>query len=141
MREEGLDCRSPYEVQLALDCGYIPEQILFTGNNTGPRIRFLCRKRSSANIGSLLTLEHFGKRYSGQNISLRVNPELVLGIMLTATGGPRSKFGIYHDQLEQAQELAQRHSLRIVGIRPHHFFAPEPMLDDGDDPCARRTLH
>ncbi|HCV85579.1 MAG TPA: diaminopimelate decarboxylase, partial [Deltaproteobacteria bacterium] len=36
LREEGawIDAVSPFEVQLALDCGYRPEQILFTGNNT-----------------------------------------------------------------------------------------------------------
>ncbi|MEC8255889.1 MAG: diaminopimelate decarboxylase, partial [SAR324 cluster bacterium] len=66
LREEGawIDAVSPYEVQLALDCGYRPEQILFTGNNTAPEeLDFCVENGVSLNIGSLLTLEHFGKRY------------------------------------------------------------------------------
>ena len=116
LREEGawIDAVSPYEVQLALDCGYRPEQILFTGNNTAPEeLDFCVENGVPLNIGSLLTLEHFGKRYSGQHISLRANPGVGAGHHAHCiTGGPRSKFGIYHDQLEQAQELA--HSLPPV---------------------------
>ena len=136
LREEGawIDAVSPFEVQLALDCGYRPEQILFTGNNTAPEeLDFCVENGVPLSIGSLLTLEHFGKRYSGQNISLRVNPGVGAGHHAHCiTGGPRSKFGIYHDQLEQAQELAQRYSLRIIGIQSHigtGIFAPEPMLE------------
>ena len=136
LREEGawIDAVSPYEVQLALDCGYRPEQILFTGNNTAPEeLDFCVENGVPLNIGSLFTLEHFGKRYSGKNISLRVNPGVGAGHHAHCiTGGPRSKFGIYHDQLEQAQELAQHYSLRIIGIQSHigtGIFAPEPMLE------------
>lgn len=136
LREEGvgIDAVSPFEVQLALNCDFLPEQILFTGNNTTlEELDFCVTQGVQLNLGSLRTLESFGQRFPGQSVSLRVNPGVGAGHHSHCiTGGPRSKFGIYHDQLEEAKALAQRYQLRIVGLQSHigtGIFAPEPMLE------------
>jgi diaminopimelate decarboxylase len=123
LREEGLfiDAVSPFEVRLCLEQGFAPGQILFTGNNTSEEDFAYCLERGvPVNAGSLVELERFGRMSPGGNISLRINPDVGAGHHHhVITGGPHSKFGIYHTERDAIAGLLERHSLKLVGIQSH----------------------
>ena len=129
----GIDAVSPWEVRLALEAGFAPDQILFTGNNIGlSELTYCLEKNVVINIGSLCGLEQFGERNPGATVSVRVNPGIGAGHHAHCiTGGPRSKFGIYYDQLPSAFTLAEKYRLKINGVQSHigtGIYDPEPML-------------
>ena len=134
--EEGssIDAVSEYEVRLALESGFEPDQIIFTGNNNNlEEIEYCVEQKVLINIGSLALLELFGNRHSGMTLSVRINPGLGAGHHAHCiTGGPDSKFGIYHDQIDSVLDLANKYSLTINGIHSHigtGIFEAEPMLE------------
>ena len=134
--EEGssIDAVSEYEVRLALESGFEPDQIIFTGNNNNlEEIEYCVEQKVLINIGSLALLELFGNRHSGMTLSVRINPGLGAGHHAHCiTGGPDSKFGIYHDQIDSILDLANKYSLTINGIHSHigtGIFEAEPMLE------------
>ena len=134
--EEGssIDAVSEYEVRLALESGFEPDQIIFTGNNNNlEEIEYCVEQKVLINIGSLALLELFGNRHSGMTLSVRINPGLGAGHHAHCiTGGPDSKFGIYHDQINSVLDLANKYSLTINGIHSHigtGIFEAEPMLE------------
>ncbi len=134
--EEGawIDAVSPMEAQLALDVGFPPEHILFTGNNIPLReIEYCLERKVSINIESLSLLEQYGQAYPGENVSIRINPGIGSGHHAHCiTGGPKSKFGIYHDQLEQIHQILHKYNLVLTGIHSHigtGILDPKPMLE------------
>jgi len=106
--EEGacIDAVSPFEVMLARKVGFAPENILFTGNNVPlEEITFCIENEIPVNIESVSLLKQFGETYPGSEVSIRINPGIGSGHHAHCiTGGPKSKFGIYHDQLDQAHK-------------------------------------
>ena len=134
--EEGssIDAVSEYEVRLALESGFEPWQIIFTGNNNNlEEIEYCVEQKVLINLGSLALLELYGNRHSGTTVSVRINPGLGAGHHAHCiTGGPDSKFGIYHDQINSVLDLAKKFSLTINGIHSHigtGIFEAEPMLE------------
>ena len=121
--EEGssIDAVSPLEARLALEVGFQPEQILFTGNNIGIEELAYCHSLQIVlNIESLSTLEIWGHHFPDTEVSLRFNPGIGEGHHAHCiTGGPQSKFGIYFDQIEQVKTILQRYHLRLTGIHSH----------------------
>ncbi|MDH4247280.1 MAG: diaminopimelate decarboxylase [Deltaproteobacteria bacterium] len=117
----GIDTVSPHEVRLALESGFLPEQILFTGSNTSAEeLRFAVEKGVTVNVGSLNELDHYGQLNPGGRVALRINPDVGAGHHPHCiTGGPNSKFGIYHTESAAIADRLQRHSLKLVGIHSH----------------------
>ena len=134
--EEGasIDAVSEFEVRLAIESGFDPKQIIFTGNNNCMReIEYCVGKKVSVNLGSLHLLEEYGQRYPNTIVSIRVNPGFGAGHHSHCiTGGPDSKFGIYYNQVEIALAIAKKFKLKINGIHSHigtGIFSAEPMLE------------
>ena len=134
--EEGssIDAVSEFEVRLALESGFEPQQIIFTGNNnTLAEIEFCVEQHVAVNLGSLALLEIYGQRYPQTTVSVRVNPGIGAGHHSHCiTGGPDSKFGIYHDQIENAFALAKKYKLTLNGVHSHigtGIYSAEPMLE------------
>lgn len=70
----GIDAVSPNEVQLALDLGYKPEQIIFTPNSTSDEeIKKIGKLGVLQNLGSLSEIRRFCKFFSGQK---SIDPDL-----------------------------------------------------------------
>ncbi|MBF0240189.1 MAG: diaminopimelate decarboxylase [SAR324 cluster bacterium] len=133
----GVDTVSPLEVQLALDTGFSPQKIIFTGNNVTPEELFWCVNQGVlVNLDSLDRVADFGAKFPGTVISVRVNPGIGAGHHdHCITGGPKSKFGIYHDQMPQLMELLTRFHLKLTGIHSHigtGILEPQPMMDAMD---------
>ncbi len=123
LREEGLgiDAVSPMEVRLCLELGFPPERIIFTGNNTTEEeLSYCLEHKVPINVGSLTELERYGRLNPGGQVALRINPDVGAGHHHhVITGGPRSKFGIYHTEVAAIQELLARHRLQLNGIHSH----------------------
>ncbi|MCZ6749964.1 MAG: diaminopimelate decarboxylase [SAR324 cluster bacterium] len=117
----GIDAVSPLEVRLCLELGFLPGQIIFSGNNTTQEEQRFCLERGvPINVGSLSELERYGRLSPGGSVAVRINPDVGDGHHEhVITGGPRSKFGIYHTDLEKLQAVLAAHRLRLIGVHSH----------------------
>lgn len=123
MKEHGfcLDTVSPAEVLLAKKIGFDCKNILFTANNmTDDEMEVVKAQGVLFNIDSLSRLETYGAFYSGSEVCLRINPDVVAGETANvATGGALSKFGILLEDVKKAVAIAREHGIRIVGLHEH----------------------
>lgn len=117
----GIDAVSPEEFKKALEVGFRPEQIVFTGNNiTDEEMDSAVNKKVRLNIDSLSRLEKLGKKYGGSEIWVRINSSIGAGHHSHCiTGGPESKFGIWHTEAETIKRMAKKYGLKIVGLHQH----------------------
>jgi diaminopimelate decarboxylase len=117
----GIDAVSPFEVRLALEVGFTPGTILFTGANlTEEELRYGLEKSVTVNVGSLTELEHFGRLAAGGQVAVRLNPDVGAGHHHhVITGGKHSKFGIYVTQAGEIDTVLRRHRLRLTGVHAH----------------------
>ena len=117
----GIDAVSPGEITLALKTGFLPNDILFTGNNmTDEEMDFAVEKGILLNIDSLSRLEKFGKKYPEQKVCVRINPDVGAGHHdHCITGGPKSKFGIWYSEVDEIKRIAESYKLKIIGIHQH----------------------
>lgn len=116
----GIDAVSPGEINLVLGTGFEPD-IIFTANNaTDEEIDFAVKKKVQLNVDSLSRLEKVGKKYPSSEIWLRINANIGAGHhSYCITGGPESKFGIWHTETREAKQIAKRYGLEIVGLHQH----------------------
>ncbi len=123
MKEEGLgiDAVSPAELELALRIGFEGNQILFSANNmTDDEMDFAAQEGVVLNIGELSRLERFGKKYPGESVCIRFNPQIGAGHHRhVITAGEKSKFGIPVAQTDEVLSLAHRFELNICGVHQH----------------------
>lgn len=118
---DGVDSVSPYEIQLAKKLGFKSDQIIFTGNNSdADELQLVNSEGILINIGSLSELKKLGELCPGTAISLRFNPGIGEGeFHQVITGGSKSKFGILHQDIEVAKEIAAKYNLNITGVHCH----------------------
>ena len=119
----GIDACSPGEVTRALECGWAPEDISFTGTNVSERdLDVLLAAPIHINLDAISQVERLGRRDPGRTIGLRINPAAGAGYHagLAYSGERPTKFGIYEDRIPEALAAAARHRLTIDTI---HFHA------------------
>ena len=119
----GIDACSPGEVTRALECGWAPEEISFTGTNVSERdFDVLLAAPIHINLDAISQVERLGRRDPGRSIGLRINPAAGAGYHagLAYSGERPTKFGIYEDRIPEALAAAARHGLTIDTI---HFHA------------------
>src|SRR5438067_5609099 len=76
----GIDACSPGEVLFALEQGWQPEEISFTGTNLSERdLDVLLDHPILINVDLLSQLERFGRRAPGRSVGLRLNPRAGAG--------------------------------------------------------------
>ena len=130
-RAVGLDACSPGEVLHALECGFLPAEISYTGANVSGRdLDVIAPLALHINVDLLTQIDRLGRRCPGRAIGLRINPRA--GVMRghaqsLYSGAKPTKFGIYDEDLEEAVERAARHGLTIDTA---HFHLANGMLDD-----------
>jgi diaminopimelate decarboxylase len=130
----GIDACSPGEVLRALECGWAPDEISFTGTNVSERdLDVLLAHGIHVNLDAVSQVERLGRRAPGRSIGLRINPAAGAGYHagLAYSGERPTKFGIYEDRLPEALAAAARHGLTIDTL---HFHAGSGWL--GDDGLA-----
>ena len=129
----GIDACSPREVRLALDHGWKPEEISFTGTNLSERdLDGVVPTGVHVNVDLLSQLDRYGRRAPGSAVGIRVNPRAGAasrpGLADLYTGRHRpSKFGILQEQLDDAIQIARKHDLTVDTI---HLHVGRSMLSD-----------
>jgi len=130
----GIDACSPGEVTRALECGWAPGDISYTGTNVSERdLDVLLASPIHLNLDAISQIERVGRRDPGRAIGLRINPGAGAGYHpgLAYSGERPTKFGIYEDRIPEALAAAARHDLTIDTV---HFHAGSGWL--GDDGLA-----
>jgi diaminopimelate decarboxylase len=120
-----VDAVSLGEIERALRAGYVPgtaaHEIVFTADVIDDAtLARVVELGIPANCGSSDMLVQLGQVARGHPVWLRLNPGFGHGHnRKTNTGGPSSKHGIWHEELEQALRLIDAHQLRLVGLHMH----------------------
>lgn len=118
----GIDAVSINEIKLALQVGFLPNQIMFTPNsvditeiseakNLGVRI----------NIDNLIILQKFAQLYGDSYpVCIRINPHIMAGgNYKISTGHIDSKFGISTSQIKDIFEIMNTTGLLVNGLHLH----------------------
>jgi diaminopimelate decarboxylase len=127
----GIDACSPNEVAHALESGFRPEEISYTGTNLSDRdLDRILPHPLILNLDSMSAVRRVGARAPGRRIGLRVNPQVGTGYsaQLTYAGEKPTKFGVYADRLAEVIEEARRLRLDVRGL---HFHVGSGWLHGG----------
>jgi diaminopimelate decarboxylase len=127
----GIDACSPGEVERAIECGWLPVEISFTGTNVSERdLDVLLARGVHVNLDAISQIERYGRRMPGSSIGVRIDPGIGAGYNrhLEYSGARPTKFGIALERLDEAIAAARRHDLSIDTI---HFHAGSGWLADG----------
>ncbi|MGA2621745.1 MAG: diaminopimelate decarboxylase [Thermoguttaceae bacterium] len=120
-----VDAVSAGEIRRALAAGFpaqgAPPPIVYTADIFDAESLDLCIEQGiHVNCGSPDMIEQLGRRASGREISLRINPGFGHGHnRKTNTGGDQAKHGIWHAQLGRCLALARQHGLAVTGLHMH----------------------
>jgi diaminopimelate decarboxylase len=121
------DASSGFEAERALLAEIEPSHIQITAQELPQDLKGLVQRGVLFNACSLHQLRHYGLLFPGSEISLRVNPGAGSGHNnRTNTGGVASSFGIWHEQLDQAFEIAREFDLRVTGLHTHIGSGGDP---------------
>ena len=118
----GIDACSPREVERALDAGFAPEEISFTGTSLSEAdVASVIELPIKINVNSISAIHKIGRYGVGRPIGLRLNPRIGVGATasLTYAGALPTKFGIYPDRVAEAVRLAKSYGLEIEGVHMH----------------------
>ncbi len=127
----GIDACSPGEVLRALECGWTPAEISYTGTNVSERdLDVLLAHGIHCNLDALSQIDRYGRRAPGSRIGIRIDPGAGVGYNehLEYSGERPMKFGVGLERLDEAIEIAARHGL---GVDTVHFHAGSGWLGDG----------
>ena len=127
----GIDACSPGEVDRAIECGWLPAEISYTGTNVSDRdFAAILRHDVHVNLDAISQIERYGRHGPGTAIGLRIDPGAGAGYNehLEYSGDRPTKFGIELERLGDALAAAARHDLAIDTV---HFHAGSGWLADG----------
>jgi diaminopimelate decarboxylase len=127
----GVDACSPGEVLRALECGWTPAEISYTGTNVSERdLDVLLAHGIHCNLDALSQIDRYGRRAPGSRIGIRIDPGAGAGYNahLEYSGERPTKFGVGLERFDEALDIAARHDLRVDTI---HFHAGSGWLADG----------
>ncbi len=119
----GFECVSIYEVErvFALFPTINPHKIIFT-----PNFAAKTEYQQAIELGVYVTIDNlhplinWPELFKNRDILLRIDPGFGKGHhQYVETGGSRSKFGIPHAELEQAQQLIKACGARVIGLHAH----------------------
>jgi diaminopimelate decarboxylase len=122
-----IDGVSAGEIHRAIAAGFKPGQaqhppeIVYTADIFDREALDIVEKYDiHVNCGSPDMIDQYGERMPGRGITLRINPGFGHGhSQKVNTGGAQSKHGIWHEQLEDCIERAEKCNLTITGLHMH----------------------
>lgn len=117
----GLDTVSIQEVQLGLQAGFAPNEIIFTPNGVSlEEIEAVADLGVQINIDSLSILEQFGSKHPQTPVCIRINPHVMAGgNSKISVGHIDSKFGISIHQIPHVLRIVENTKMHINGIHMH----------------------
>jgi diaminopimelate decarboxylase len=116
-----IDAVSPGEVFLALEAGFKPEEILFTGTSVGEEEQtYLLSKGVRMNVDSVSQMSKMLDVKVPKLVSVRINPEVGAGHHEhVITAGSYVKFGVLEEDAVKAYSLALDAGVEEFGIQMH----------------------
>lgn len=129
MHERGIhiDASSEHEAQRAMLAGIPAQNILLTTQEFPRDLDRLVKAGVHFNACSLAQLSSFGEANPGSKVSVRINPGEGSGAFNHVNvGGRLSSFGIWHELIPQAQEIARNHGLTVERIHTHIGSGTDP---------------
>lgn len=129
----GIDAVSPLEIELALNVGVPPQDIVYVENNMSTEdLDYAVEADVRLVVGSLGALARYAERQPGSEVGIRINGDIGSAEHeYTYTAGPKSKFGIHLTQLAEARAIAAAAGVGIVSLQQHigsNWLDPEPFL-------------
>lgn len=118
----GLDAVSIEEVQLGLQAGFKPQDIMFTPNCVSiEEIIEGVKLGVKINIDNISILEQFGNLYGNKiPVCVRINPHILAGgHEKISTGHIDSKFGISIYQMPHVHRVVEATNIRVEGLHMH----------------------
>jgi diaminopimelate decarboxylase len=118
----GLDAVSIEEVQLGLQAGFTPQDIMFTPNCVSiEEIIEGVKLGVKINIDNISILEQFGNLYGNKiPVCVRINPHILAGgHEKISTGHIDSKFGISIYQMPHVHRVVEATNIRVEGLHMH----------------------
>ena len=120
-----VDAVSAGEVRRALSAGFDPHSkphgIVYTADVFDRESIDLVKELGlHVNCGSPDMIEQLGSAVPGASVTLRINPGFGHGhSQKTNTGGPQSKHGIWHEDVDRCLRLADLHNVAVTGLHMH----------------------
>lgn len=120
-----VDAVSAGELLRARAAGYSlsaePPEVVYTADVFDREsLDLVVQEGTHVNCGSPDMLEQYGARCPGRAVTLRINPGFGHGhSQKTNTGGPQSKHGIWHTQVEECVQRGKRWNLTVTGLHMH----------------------
>lgn len=116
-----LDTVSIQEVQLGLEAGYAPADIIYTPNGVSmEEIEAVAVLGVQINIDNLSILEQFGTKHPKTPVCIRINPHVMAGGNTNiSVGHIDSKFGISIHQMPLLLRIVENTGMHINGIHMH----------------------
>ena len=146
----GMDVCSPGEIAWAVDRGWRPDEISYTGTNVSDRdLRAILEAGVHVNVDLLSQLERYGRAAPGTAVGIRVNPGVGAdhtGATETKYAGSRpTKFGILPERLDDAVAIAERHDLTIDTVHYHSGYLFQtgsiPVIEEAGRRVASMVRH
>lgn len=123
VREEGLvvDAMSPGELFFDRMAGFEPKEILYiSNNNSRDELANALSHGLLVSVDSLAQLERVGQLNYGGKVMVRFNPGIGAGHSAkVVTGGPKTKFGVSPDAVQEVFALLDKYQLTLAGINQH----------------------
>ncbi len=120
-----VDAVSAGEVKRALAAGFDPHSdphgIVYTADVFDREaLAMVTELGLHVNCGSPDMIEQLGTANPGASVTLRINPGFGHGhSQKTNTGGPQSKHGIWHEEVDECLRRADRHNVVVTGLHMH----------------------
>lgn len=127
MRRNGVvvDAVSAGEIERALKAGFRPgsdpAEIVYTADVFDrAALELIVEHNIPVNIGSPDMIDQLGAVAPGRDVALRINPGFGHGhSQKTNTGGPQSKHGIWHEEIDDCLVRADRHGITVTSLHMH----------------------
>lgn len=127
IRKKGVvvDAVSAGEIERALKAGFSanthPAGIVYTADVFDQAALDLVLEHNiPVNVGSPDMIDQLGEKAPGRDIAMRINPGFGHGhSQKTNTGGPQSKHGIWHEDIDDCLLRADRNGLTVTGMHMH----------------------
>ncbi|KAG5192146.1 hypothetical protein JKP88DRAFT_173881 [Tribonema minus] len=124
-----IDASSGWEVRRAMAAGVPADHISLSTQELPRDFAELLGAGVRVNACSLSQASAAALALPGHHVGLRVNPGLGSGgTKRTNVGGPGSSFGIWHEQLGEAEAIIAKHGLHVARIHTH--------IGSGSDPAV-----
>jgi diaminopimelate decarboxylase len=127
--EEGLhfDASTVFEARRVVAAGLPASTVQITAQILLDGFADLAREGARLTACSLRQIDQIGAALPGTEIGIRINPGEGTGHNnRTNVAGPDASFGIWHEHLDEANEIAARHGLRIRWIHHHVGSGGDP---------------